>query len=372
MPEVKLLESGIVYRGSEDHAHLRNAGWPSIARLADGRLVVTMTIGREKNSFDVRCYVVESADNGLTWSQPRKIFEPDESAHPVSAGIRMSQVHDGTLAGFVNLLDRSDPDAHEPTNPENGGTVDREHGVVRSRDGRVWSEPDFFDPPLDWKCFGEPSPILAVSADRWLLPSLTRLNWQGQCPLGLKSFVMISEDQGHTWPRATDVFDLWSEKIATWEQKHAKLEDGRILAVTWAFNDETKEDLPNHYTFSEDDGDSYGDPLQSPLFGQTCTPLALPENHILCVYRRLDKNGLWGHLARIENTDWKPLAEACLWGSDREALPGRKDSSVVHMHNLQFGFPQLVQLEDAIFFVVFWAVEEGLARIRWIRLSVDF
>jgi hypothetical protein len=313
--------------------------------------------------------VVESADGGKTWSDPQKIFEPDETATRYSAGIRMSRIHDGTLAGFVNLLDRSDPDA-PTTNRETGGTVPREHAVIRSKDGRTWSDLEPFAYPIDWKCFGEPSPILALSAERWLLPSLTRLDWSGQCPHGLKSFVTISEDQGRTWPRLVDVFDLWSERTITWEQKQAVLSDGRIFAVTWAFNSDTKANLPNLYTFSEDEGDSYAPPLRSPLQGQTCTPLALPDNRILCVYRRVDRNGLWAHLAEIRDTDWLPMAETCLWGSDREAIPGAKDSSIQHQHNLQFGYPQLVHLEDGDLFAVFWAVEDGLSVIRGFRLGL--
>ena len=247
----------------------------------------------------------------------------------------------------------------------------RDHGVIRSPDGEIWSELQSLEPPLDWRCFGEPSPILALSDTRWLLPSLTRLNWQGECPYGLKSFVMISDDAGRTWPRSVDVFNLWSDKIITWEQKQTVLRDGRILAVTWAFNNDSKENLPNLYTFSEDEGESYGPPLRSPLHGQTCTPLPLADGMVLFVYRRVDKNGLWAHLAEIKGTEWQTVTDTCLWGSDREAMPGAKDSSIQHMHQLQFGFPQLTLLQSGEIYVVFWAVEDGLSLIRSFRLAVS-
>ena len=379
MTAINLLDTGIVYRGSKDDPHLRNAAFPSIAQLPDGRLVATMTIGRERNSSDVRCYCSESPDSrasgasgggDMSWSPPRKIFEPDESDHPVSAGIRMSRVQDGSLVGFANLLDRSDPQG-AVTNPENGGSVAKEHAITRSIDGRTWTRPEFFEPPLDWNYLGEPSPVLAISADRWLLPSLTRLDWHGRCPFGLKSFVMISRDEGRTWPRAVDVFDLWARRIITWEQKQTRLTDGRLLAVTWAFDSRTRENLPNLYTFSYDEGESYDSPYTSPLRGQTCTPLALGHNHLLCVYRRLDKNGLWAHLAQVMGTDWIPHAETCLWGSDRAAMPGAKNSAIENQGALQFGFPQLIRLEEGNIFVVFWAVEDGLSVIRWFRLRVS-
>ena len=371
MIAAELAATGLVFRGAEDVNHLRNAVFPSIAQLADGTLVSTMTVGREKNSADVRCYATMSVDGGGTWSAPAKIFEPAAGRHPVSAGIRMSQARDGSLIGYVNLLDRSDPDA-PTTNRRTGGTVPREHAIIRSSDGRSWSDLGMFEFPLDWKCFGEPSPVIAVDESRWLLPSLTRLDWEGRCPLGLKSFALISDDQGKTWPRSVDVFDMWSAKVITWEQKHVQLSDGRLMAVTWAFDSANKTDRPNHYTFSSDRGDSFATPpYESPLSGQTCTPLALEDNHILCVYRRLDEPGLWAHLARIEGTNWIPLSHECLWGRDRAALPEVADSSIQNQHNLQFGYPQLVQLLDGHIFAVFWAVEDGLSVIRWCRLQLS-
>jgi sialidase-1 len=372
MTGIEVENTGLVFRGSESHPQLVNAAFPSVAETTDGEVVVALNIGRTRNHPGVRCFTCRSTNGGRSWTAPEKIFEPDESRHAVSTGIRMSGTPDGELVGFVNLLDRSDPGA-PTTNRETGGTVEREHAIIRSFDGgRSWSNLESFRPPIDWRCLGEPSPVLALSDRRWLLPSLTRLNWQGECPLGLKSFVMISEDRGKTWPKATDVFNFWSEGKITWEQKQTRLTDGRLLAVTWVFDSGTKQNLPNHYTFSEDDGDSYGPPLQSPLQGQTCTPFALADNHILCVYRRLDRNGLWAHLARIEGDNWTPVAEKCLWGETTQAMAGAGDSSIQHQHKLQFGYPQMVRLSDGAVFVVFWCIEDGVSVIRWFRVSVDF
>ena len=74
--------------------------------MPDGKLTVTMMLGRRRDTAEVRCYGMISDDIGKTWSSPSKLFEPDESKNPVSAGIRMSKVTDGTLVGFVNLLNR--------------------------------------------------------------------------------------------------------------------------------------------------------------------------------------------------------------------------------------------------------------------------
>ena len=372
MAEIRILAGGVAYRGVRSGALTSNAYWPTVVERADGELVLAMNLASAISAPDMRPYCCRSGDGGRTWTRPRKVFEPDESRHPVQATLRINQAPDGQLVGLAALLDRSRLDTPR-TNPETGGTVPMQHAIVRSDNGgRTWSPPRPLKGPLDWDCYGEPSPIVPLSADRWLLPSLTRLDWEGRCPLGLKAFVMISADAGLTWPRAADVFNLWAERIICWEQKQTRLADGRILAVTWAFDAAAKKDLPNRYTFSADEGDSYAPSLESPLNGQTCTPLGLADNHVLCAYRRTDQRGLWAHLGRIDNAAWRPIEQTLLWGGDVESMPGAKDSSIEHMAALQFGFPWLVRLADGGVFLAFWCVEQGLSVIRWFRLAVEF
>ena len=83
-----------------------------------------------------------------------------------------------------------------------------------------------------------------------------------------------------------------------------------------------KENLPNQYALSDDLGASWPSPLESPVLGQTCAPLALPDNRILAVYRaspESGRRGLWATTARIEGTDWVEEGEDfCLWGEEQE------------------------------------------------------
>ena len=163
-----LRSTGVLAAGEASAPHMRSCFFPSIVELEPGKLVATMTAGQEMGSPDTRCYCLRSGDGGASWGPPEKLWEPDQSVRRYSTGIRMSRAHDGTLIGFVNQLNFGsiDEPPSRTTNEVTGGSVPKEHGVVRSIDGTSWSEPEFFDPPMDWACFGEPSPILALSPDR--------------------------------------------------------------------------------------------------------------------------------------------------------------------------------------------------------------
>lgn len=371
MATLDILETGLVYRGCESHGHLRNAYFPSVVQTSAGDLVAAMDIGATMSSQDTRSYTSRSNDGGRTWSPPQLILEPDPSAGPVHMTCRMSAAPDDCLIGLIALTDHPHPDV-PTTNPENGGTTDVQLVLLTSNDhGETWSAPHPLKPPLDWNHYEICHAVFPLASDRWLLPIATRLNWQGECPYGHKAMVLVSEDAGRTWPKLTDVFNLWDRNIISWEQKQTLLSDGRILAMCWAFNDQTKTDHTNHYTLSHDGGASYARPLESPLVGQTCTPIGLQDNHVLCLYRRLDRRGLWAHLAHMEENTWQPVTDTLVWGGQVAALPTGMDSRMENLGRLRFGYPTVIRLTDGNLFLVFWGIEDELSVIRWYKLHVE-
>ena len=372
MAKIRVRGTGLVYQGSGSDPHLRNAYFPSVVQMPQCDLVATMDLGSGMVTCDTRSYCSRSTDGGRTWSRPHRLFQPDESSYPVHTTCRMCRTPDGRLVGFVALTDRSRSDT-PATNPQNGGGSDMELALISSCDGgATWSPLQKLKPPLDWKCFEICHPILPLNSNRWLLPVTTRHDWDGRCPLGIKAFVFVSEDGGRTWPSAVPVFDFWADGIAPWEQKHTLLSDGRILAICWPFNTWGREDLPNRYSFSMNNGLSYGRSQESPLHGQTCTPIGLDDGYVLSVYRRLDERGLWAHLARIDGPAWRPVTDLPLWGQGIEALPNGLDSRMEHLCSLRFGYPTIIRLADGDVFVVFWCVEDELSVIRWFKLHIEF
>jgi len=372
MPSIEVLGTGVVYRNPMPHLCSRHAYFPSLVELPGGQLLCAMDIGCAFEAVDVRSCVCRSGDGGKTWSEPRMIFNPDESGHPVSTTCRISRMPDGAIVGLACLFDRSRADAGL-SNPATDGFVRTDMAITRSGDGgNTWSTPQLITPGIRWQHFETCSPVIPTTATRWLAPSSLWPDWEGKCPLGAhKAVAFLSDDGGRTWPRVVDVMDGSAERTSGWEQKQVRLSDGRLMAVCWRFDFRAMQNRVNGYAFSVNNGESYGKPLDSPLHGETCTPVALGDNRVLCVYRRMDQRGLWAHLARIDGDRWLPLADAPLWGTNVEAHQTGLESILGQMSTLRFGCPSVIQRADGEVFAAFWCVEDCVSNIRWLRLKVN-
>ncbi len=371
MPSIEVLGTGVVYRNPLPHLRSRHAYFPSLVELPGGELLCAMDIGSAFEAVDVRSYICRSSDGGKTWSDPQMIFSPDETAHPVSTTCRISRMHDGSLVGLACLFDRTRTDAGL-SNPSTDGFVRTEMVLTRSTDGgRTWSIAQAITPAIPWRHFETCSPVIPVTATRWLAPTSLWPDWDGRCPLGAhKAVAFVSDDAGNTWPKVIDVMDGTADRTSGWEQKQVRLSDGRLMAICWRFDFRSKQNRVNGYAFSTDDGQTYGKPLDSPLHGETCTPVALPGNRVLCVYRRMDQRGLWAHLARIDDNRWLPLAHAPLWGTTVEAHQTGPGSVLGQMSTLRFGCPSVIRLAGGDILAAFWCVEDCVSNIRWFRLRV--
>ena len=374
MASIELLDTGFVYRNPEPDRK-RNATFPTLVHFADGELLCAMDLGETMHSLDRRSYVCRSLDGGKTWSEPRQMFEPVHPGYPVDASTRISQLPHEELLGLVCLHQRHRPGT-DHSNPETDGFVETELALIRSRDrGENWSAPQPIAPPIDWNHYEICSSFVALPGGRLLAPTSIWNDWQGQCPFPRYSAIsFISDDGGATWPRLVYVMDLSAEHLAGWEQKQTILSDGRVMAMCWCFDYAEKQSRKNRYALSADNGNSFGRPIECPIFGETNTIFGLPHQYVFSVYRRVDRRGLWAQLARIEGDVWRPLADCPLWGSDVEAyrsdLQAGQHSIFKRMRTLRFGFPTIVSISESELLVAFWAEEDdGVSAIRWLRLE---
>jgi hypothetical protein len=184
----------------------------------------------------------------------------------------------------------------------------------------------------------------------------------------MKAIALVSHDRGRQWAEYLDVFDGTSRGVIHFEQSMVQLEDGRLLAIAWAYEAATRKTLPTPYAISSD-GRHFSPPQLTGLYGQTAKLLVLENQHVLCAYRRDDKPGLWAQLVRLDRDRWVNLAECLLWQGADAARQSRNTSD--QLSGLKFGYPSLVRTSPDEVMVVFWCEEAGLHNIRWFQLRID-
>ena len=164
--------------------------------------------------------------------------------------------------------------------------------------------------------------IVELRDGRWVWPTSTWMGWDGDAPNGMNAILLVSEDQGRTWPSYITEFDRWAEHILHWEQHFLELRDGRWLAVAWVGR-------PRH---GQDAADAVRDqPRRAQTFdvhgltgflAQTTKLIELPDGRILAVYRRNDEPGLWATTARLDGDTWVNHETVALWRGQSSGMTG--------------------------------------------------
>ena len=366
----RLIESGVVYVYPDSHLRTRNAFHPTIVDLGGGEMLCAFEMGEAVESFDYAAYRARSTDGGATWVYEGPILSETPETHRRHS-LRLSRAGSGLVAYGSRLLSR-DP-SQGVLNRENLGYAPMEQILSRSSDGgRTWSAPEVIDPPLVGPAFETCHAIVELPSGRWLAPTSTWRGWDGSLPNGEKGLVLISDDQGANWPAYGVTFDGDAEGLIHWEQSVVSLGGDDVLSVAWVYHSESGSHRPNRYAISHDGGATWGEPRETGIRGQTCKAVRLRDGRLLVACRRVDAPGLWADLVHLDGEAWLNGPAVPLWGASLvdSGMTG-EGAGADELSGLQFGFPQMVQLEDGDVLLVFWCLEGWCSRIRWIRVAVN-
>ncbi len=338
---LEVLASGLVYRNPRPELRPVHTWHPTIVRFEDGELLCTFDLASADVALDYRTYASRSLDDGTTWTSPVRVLADSGNRASVHS-VRISRVSDGSVVAF---------------------------GGLRSRDrGRSWEGPVRIDPPLVGPAFEICHAIVELRDGRWLGPTSTWMGWDGAAPNGMNAILLVSHDQGSSWPEYIVEFDRWAEHVLHWEQSVVQLRDGRLLAVAWAVSLDTNRAEPTPYALSED-GREFTVRGFTGFRGQTTKIIELPDGRIFSAYRRDDVPGLWATVARLDGDRWVNQETIPLWQGASSGMSGTADPGH-ELLQLKFGFPQMVVMPDGQLFLVFWCEEDCIKNIRWLRIAV--
>jgi len=371
MSTIRNRGTGLIYRNPISHVHSVHAYFPSVIAMDNGELLASLVLGEAFESPNCHTQIARSTDNGESWQLEGPIYA-GTTDRLTSNACRITALPDGEVVAFMIRADRTDHPDEGLTSHETLGFVPTELLLLRSRDyGRTWSEPVALNPPLVGPSFEMCCPITPLTDGRWILPTATWHDWEGNCPNGLQMLAMVSDDRGKSWPAYWTIMRDPDQHIIYWESKVVEMPDGRLLAAAWAYDKDAAKDLPNQYVLSADRGETWSTPRSTGLIGQTMTPFVLDDGRILSVYRRMDKTGLWAGLAHLEGDEWINGDAVPLWGAQVEGLTQTSENMAENFNVLRFGAPCMVRLPDGTILVAFWCYEDCVSVIRWFKLQID-
>ncbi|MDD5599499.1 MAG: sialidase family protein [Victivallaceae bacterium] len=354
IPDIQLGKTGVVYRNPKPYLRSRQAMHPSLACLNNGELLCAYNVGEAVENPDQATYISRSTDGGATW-QPAGPVISELKTNPAAYTVRISKLSSDLIAMGGRYF-QNDPD-EGILNRENLGVVPMELLLVRQENGEhSWQHPQIVTPPLVGPGFEVCHSVIELRDGTWLWPTSTWRGWNGELPNGHKGLVLISRDQGKTWPEYTVTFDGGHDLIY-WEQSVFELND-KLIAIAWCYDPVKQCNLPNRYVVSNDNGMSFSETRELGVEGQTCKALAFDNDLVLLAYRRCDKPGLWLNLSRFDGNRWKHLQKTPIWGaasidSGMRASGNNSDN----LSALQFGYPQMLRLNAKEVLLVYWRQE---------------
>lgn len=367
---IKQIRTGYIFKNPTPHVRSLHAYFPSAVTMDNGEMLATVVLASAFESTDMHTRVCRSRDGGDTW-HAEGTLDVGVKGRLTSNCARLTAFPRGELAVFMIRHDRTDHPNEGFTNPQNLGFVPTELLLVRSPNyGKTWSKATVFAPPLVGPAFEMCSPITPLRNGCWLLPTQTWPGWNGSCPNGIKMIAMVSHDRGRTWPEYLNVMREPKGQVFFWESKIVEYPDGTLLAVAWAYDVKAAKDRPNPYAISRDGGQTWSAPRSTGLSGQTLTPYLLADGRLLCVYRRMDKTGLWAQLAHLDGNRWGNDEAVPLWGVQTQGLTSRTKNMSKNFNVLRFGAPTITQAPDGTIFVAFWCYEDCVSVIRWFKLKI--
>ncbi len=367
---IEILDTRLMYSNPKPHLRRVDAFFPSVVSLGNGKMLATLTLAEAFEAVNMATHICRSEDDGRTWHLEGRIY-PGTTDRLTSDCARLTNLGGGNLVVFMIRHDRTEHSEEGLTNPKTLGFVPTELLLFRSRDyGRTWSGPEAIEAPLVGPCFEMCSPITVLRDGRWILPTETWPDWEGNCPSGVKMVALVSHDQGKSWPEYWDVMQEKGRRVFFWESKIVEMSDGALAAVAWGYDDEKGQDLPNQYAISRDGGGSWSGHQSTGLYGQPRPPIRGDGDRFLSVYRRGDKPGLWANVSHMEGDRWMNEFQEPLWGHSTGGLTKHTDNMAENFRKLRFGAPSLTRQNDGTIFAAFWCCEDYVCHVRWFTLSI--
>ena len=370
MPEIRYVEGHVLYSNPKPHVRSRQAYFPGLVKLPSGDLLATLMIAEAFESADGTTYLSRSKDAGRTWSLEGRLYDAAALPNRMSDCLKPTLLADGSLLAMGYRFHRDDPEQSISIS-ETGGILPGQDVVSFSTDeGRTWSAPEEI-PRNRPELYELSGPAVQLrSGDLVTVGALYKMP-DGSNPSGQIGVLLRSVDRGKTWNDGTVFFRTEAGNLTPFEPRLAEMQDGRLVALVWAYDQATDRHYANHVVVSEDGGRTWSEPIDTGVMAQASNLTWLGDDCLLTIHaHRGVEIGICVRIVDFARNNWRVLTERVIYGKDADAQTRQGQTSAEMFKSLRFGQPSLLPLGDGEFLAAHWCVEEGQGKIRLHRLAI--
>lgn len=370
MATIEYLEGQVLYTNPKPQVHSRHGCFPGLVQLPSGELLALFVMQEAFEAPNATTWISRSEDLGRTWKLQGPLYDKSAVGYPTSDSMKASVLRDGTLIATGYRFHRHDPEQSIGIE-ETGGLLPGDDLVSFSNDdGRSWtfpailprSYPELLE--LSGPCIELRSGDLVTVATPYHLPD-------GSNPSGPIGVLMRSRDKGMTWNDRQHYLD-GRTAVTPFEGRIREMQDGRLVAMVWAYDVARGRHLSNHVVVSHDDGHTWSEPIDTGHRGQSSNLIWLEDDLLVTIHAQREGDvGVYVRIVDFGADRWRPVAESVVWGSHLAAQTKAGQSMPEMFTSLRFGQPSLLRLSNGEVLATHWTIEDGQGKIRTHRLRLE-
>ena len=365
----------ITHRGTlfqSDEPAIRVACFPALVETRGGRVLCLFRVASSKDSADETLKLLASDDEGANWQELP--FAPNTHFNGVQGGWRMGKIIEtqpNELLVLGNWVNHENPDL-PISHPETAGCLEMKLCAFRSPDGgQSWSEAEEILSP-----FPQPElsgSLIALSEPGHFLVTMENQKfYDDPAPIDERAYVLISRDYGKSWGEwATVAHDFPHRKF--WCNRAEKLPSGKLIVVSWTFDEQAQCDLPLHFVHGSSDGKEWSAPVSSDIEGQVSELLALDESTLLmATSHRETPAGIRLRQSFDGGETWEKDG-FLVFDAENQAADSGGDLADYYnqMTAYTFGWSPMVRLKNGDVLTAYWAGNEDAIAMYWARIALD-